>query len=309
MGDMANLPVVIAELCCNHQGDFNIAVEMIKNAKLCGADYIKLQKRNPKKSIPLEIQNKPHSCSYHSFGTTYLKHREYLEFDIKQHKELKEISEEVGIGYSCSVWDDDSAREIISLNPDYIKVPSAMNENYELIQLLFNEYDKDIHISLGMLSKQNKQKLLDYLSKNKDRIVLYWTTSGYPVNFNELYLLEIKELLKEFPRIGFSGHHRGIAIDVAAQVLGATYFERHFTLDRTMKGTDCAASLEPQGLQKLVRNLQATQQALSYKKVDYTEDEKINMTKLKIKTPQAEITRVNYPFSDKRNKLEAIYSG
>lgn len=274
---------IISELCCNHSGSMKIAKEMIRMSKLCGADYIKLQKRNPVKAVPKHMHSKPHPCPIHSFGETYLEHRQNLEFSIDQHKELKYYCDEIGIGYSSSVWDEDSAKEIISLNPDSIKVPSAMNENQYLLDLLFAEYNKDIHISLGMISKDEKKKLCEKLMRWNDRVVIYHTTSGYPVKFEELYLMEITNLKQQFRRVGYSGHNLGIAVDICAYTLGAEYIERHFTLDRTSKGTDNAASLEPMGLQKLCRDLKATYKALNYKDVDFTEDEKNNKNKLKIK--------------------------
>ena len=272
---------VIAELCCNHSGDMNIAKEMIKISKLCGADYVKFQKRNPIKAVPKHIQDQPHPCPMHSFGETYLQHRQNLEFTISQHRELKSYCDKIGIGYSSSVWDEDSALEIISLNPDFIKIPSAMNENYTLLDTIFKNYNKDVHISLGMISKKDKEILFDYLNDKKN-VVVYHTTSSYPVKFNELFLLEIVELKKRF-RVGFSGHHLGIAADISAATLGAEWIERHFTLDRTAKGTDNSASLEPTGLQKLCRDLNAIYKSLNYKNVDFTEDEKTNEKKLKIK--------------------------
>ena len=274
---------VVSELCCNHQGDIDIAKNMIKMSVLCNADYIKFQKRNPIKAVPIHIHNKSHPCPIHSFGETYLDHRQSLEFSLEQHKELKKYCDTLNIGYASSVWDEDSARDIISLNPDFIKIPSAMNENYYLMDILFNEYNGNVHISLGMIDKISKNKLFNYLENKKDRIVIYHTTSGYPVKFSELYLMEISKLKERFPVVGFSGHNLGIAIDMAAYSLGASWIERHFTLDRTAKGTDNAASLEPMGLQKLCRDLNACYDSLRYKNVDFTEDEKENMMKLKIK--------------------------
>jgi len=266
---------VVAEACCNHQGNLDIAKEMIKISKLCGADYVKFQKRNPEKAVPINMHKKPHPCPINSFGETYLEHRKKLEFTLDQHIELKQYCDNVGIGYSCSVWDEDSARDIISLNSDFIKVPSPMNENYFLLDILFKEYDKDIHISLGMIENEAKRDLFNYLIERKDRVIMYHTTSGYPVKFEELYLKEISK---------FSGHHLGIAADIAAYSLGATWIERHFTLDRTAKGTDQAASLEPSGLQKMVRDLKAIYKSFSYKS-RLTEDEMKNAEKLKIKIP------------------------
>jgi len=274
---------VVSELCCNHAGDINVAKEMIKMSKLCGADYIKLQKRNSIKAVPIHMHNQLHPCPMHSFGETYLEHRQNLEFTIEQHRELKEYCKKVGIGYSSSVWDEDSVREIIPLSPDFIKIPSAMNENYYLMDILFNEYDGDIHLSLGMIGEKEKEKLYNYLNDKKDRVVIYHTTSSYPVKFEELFLMEIAEMKVLFPRVGYSGHHLGIAVDMCAYVLGAEWIERHFTLNRTAKGTDHSASLEPIGLQKLCRDLKACQESLTYKDIDFTEDEKQNIEKLKIK--------------------------
>jgi N-acetylneuraminate synthase len=273
---------IVSELCCNHSGNFDVAKEMIKMSKLCGADYVKLQKRNPEKAVPKHMHNQSHPCPANSFGDTYLEHRQNLEFTIKQHIELKSYCDSIGIGYSSSVWDLDSAKNIISLNPDFIKIPSAMNENYVLIDYIFNNYNGNVHISLGMIEKKEKKELLNYLMGKKDRVVVYWTTSGYPVKFEELYLMEIIELKKTFNQVGFSGHHLGIAIDIAAYCLGATWIERHFTLDRTQKGSDHAASLEPNGLQKVCRDVDACFKSMTYKNVDFTKDEYLNMSKLKI---------------------------
>lgn len=274
-------PKTIAELCANHQGNPETAKELIKMAKLCNADYVKFQKRVPEICVPKEIQNQPHSCPMHSFGETYLQHRKFLEFNIETHKELKKYCDEIGIKYSCSVWDIPSAEEIISLNPDYIKVPSACNNNYDLIKTLLNKYNGDIHISLGMSTKEELNKLYGFLYDFRKRIVLYWTTSDYPVKFEDLFLLEISQIPNSFTK-GFSGHNLGIAVDIAAYTLGCSWFERHFTLDRTAKGNDHSASLERDGLYKLVRDLKATHKALQYKNIDLTEGEIKNRKKLRV---------------------------
>jgi len=265
-------PIIVAEIGCNHQGEFGKAIELIKLAKECGASYAKFQKRNIIKLLTEEQYDLPHPYSYHSFGKTYGEHREHLEFTAEQHALLKAHCAVLNIGYAVSVWDEISAREIIALNPNYIKVPSACNNNLALLQILREEYTGDIHISLGMTTSQ---ELLDIISlfgqwqNGLSRLVLYACTSGYPIKFEEVHLLEIQRLNQEYGYLtkatGFSGHHLGIAIDVAAYALGATWFERHFTKDRTWKGTDHAASLEPEDLRKLVRDLQATHTALTYK--------------------------------------------
>lgn len=272
--------VLVAEIGCNHMGDIKIAQEMIKTAKLCGADYVKFQKRCPKICVPQDVQTKPHKNQRNAFGKTYLEHRENLEFTVDQHRKLKKYCDELGIKYSCSVWDVVSAKEIISLNPDYIKIPSAMNGNYELLEFVYEKFPKDVHVSLGMATRSEIKMLTDFLRPHLRRTILYWTTSGYPVDFNELFLLEVKSLCDKGFRVGFSGHHRGIAIDVAAYTFGSIYIERHFTLDRTWRGTDHAASLEPGGLHRLSRDLHAVYQSFMLKR-HLTEDEKLNRSKLR----------------------------
>ena len=270
--------IVVAEAGCNHMGDLGIAKEMILMAKICGANYVKFQKRDME-GHP-EWKNKLYD-NRNSFGLNYLEHRQHLEFSLEQHKELKTFCENKNIGYACSVWDIKSVKEIISLDPNYIKIPSALNENYDLLNYVFNNYNKDVHISLGMITKQEKDVLFNYLEDKIDRIVLYHTTSEYPCPFDNLFLLEISELLKIYKRVGYSGHHLGISVDISAYTLGCQFIERHFTLDRTMKGNDHSSSLEPTGLQKLCRDLKATEKALTYKGNDITKEEKINRDNLK----------------------------
>jgi len=147
------------------------------------------------------------------------------------------------------VWDVTSAKEIVSLNPQLIKIPSAINTNERVLDYLYQNYDGEIHISLGMTTYEEEERVIALAEKHgrgKD-IILYHCTAGYPVEMEELNLREITRLIEIFGErvksIGFSGHHNGIAADIAALTLGATHFERHFTLNRIWKGTDHAASL------------------------------------------------------------------
>jgi N-acetylneuraminate synthase len=273
---------IVAEICGNHQGNFETAVEMVRMAKICGCDVAKFQKRDCDLAVPEHMKNKPHPCPMHAFGETYLEHRKNLEFSLQQHRELQKICHQIGIEYSCSVWDESAACDIISLKPPFIKIPSAANRSGLLLDLILNanDFDGDVHISLGMSTRQERKEILDRLKPHYDRTVFYWTTSEYPVPFDRLYLLEIAELKKRVPRVGFSGHHKGISIDMASVVLGATWIERHFTLDRTWRGTDQSNSLEPEGMQKLVRDVKAVRQALTLKDCDITTVEKETRYKL-----------------------------
>lgn len=279
---------IIAEIGCNHQGEMKIAKEMIETAKyFCNADIVKFQKRNPREYLSEEEYNSPHPVPYHSFGKTYGEHREFLEFTLDQHKELKENCEKLGLIYSSSVWDATSAEEIASLNPEYIKIPSACNAHFEILEFLCENFPREIHVSLGMTTHKEEEEIMNFFMKkrrNRD-LVLYACTSSYPVPFEDVCLLEIRRIYEKFSNnvkaIGFSGHHKGIAVDVAAFVLGAQYIERHFTLDRTWKGTDHAASLEPDGLRRIARDIRAVAKALTYKKKEILDIEKTQRKKLK----------------------------
>lgn len=282
---------VIAEIGCNHKGDLEIAKEMIRMAKIfCNAQIVKFQKRNNKELLTEEQYNAPHPNPANSYGETYGEHREFLEFSFEQHAELKAYCEEIGIEYSTSVWDLTSAKEITSINPRMIKIPSACNNHFEMLEWLCDYFDGEIHVSTGMTTKPEVEqivRLFERKGRNQD-VVLYNCTSGYPVSFEDICLLEITSLKEKYghrvKEIGFSGHHLGIAVDMAAYVLGATYIERHYTLDRTWKGTDHAASLEPQGVRKLVRDLEAVRKSLTYKNEDILDIEKVQRSKLKYKT-------------------------
>ena len=289
-------PVVIAEIGCNHKGDMDIAHKMIKllgvfkilNSE-SAIDIVKFQKRTNKELLTPEEYNAPHPHPENSYGATYGLHREALEFTKEQHALLKQWCEEEGLIYSTSTWDLTAAKEIVALNPQLIKVPSACNLDFDMLGYLRDHYNGEIHLSFGMTSKEEEKRIVDFF-KEKNRakdLVIYACTSGYPVPFEDICLNEITRLKETFGKevkgIGFSGHHLGIAVDIAALALGAEYFERHFTLDRTWKGTDHAASLEPVGLQKLARDLRNTAKALTSKSEDILDIEKVQRKKLKRK--------------------------
>ncbi|MCL2436403.1 MAG: N-acetylneuraminate synthase family protein [Clostridiales bacterium] len=288
-------PYLIAEVGCNHKGNMEIAYEFIKTAAaFCGVDAVKFQKRNNRELLTHEEYNTPHPNPHHSYGDTYGEHREFLELDLEQHAQLKAWCEEYGLTYGTSVWDLTSAQEITGLNPKFIKIPSACNNHYAMIHWLCEHYRGDIHISLGMTSREEEKKLMEFFvqhNRNKD-LVVYACTSGYPVEFEDICLMEISRLVQMYgdtvKQIGFSGHHNGIAVDIAAYALGANVIERHFTLDRTWKGTDHAASLEPDGLRRLKRDLANTQKALAYKREEILPVEQVQRAKLKYKVRDTE---------------------
>lgn len=280
---------VIAEIGCNHKGELDIAKELLSLAKESGATVGKFQKRTPKELLTPEQYNAPHPNPHNSFGATYGEHREFLELNLEDHKVLQAHCKSIGLEYSCSVWDTTSAKEIVTLNPVLIKVGSPSNQHWELQKVLRDEYTGEVHISTGMTTKEEIEKIVKFWEegkgKAKERVVLYNCTSGYPVPFEDVCLLDIRLLQEKYQHrvkaIGFSGHHLGIAIDIGAYALGAEWLERHFTKDRTWKGTDHAASLEPAGLNKMCRDLHAMYISLTYKKTEILDLEKETRAKLK----------------------------
>ncbi len=281
-------PKVIAEIGCNHKGNMNIARETIMTAALfCKADVVKFQKRNPRELLTEEQYQAPHPNPENSYGATYGEHREFLEFDLEQHRQLKQYCDEMSIEYSTSVWDLTSAKEIASLNPRLIKIPSACNTHWDLLHYLCSNYDGEIHLSFGMTTHDEEEQIVSFFEDHKriDSLVLYSCTSGYPVAFEDICLYELLRIRDLYATrvkaIGFSGHHLGIAADIAAMTLGAEWVERHFTLNRTWKGTDHAASLEPDGLRKLARDLRNVYSSLNFKKNEILDIESVQRTKLK----------------------------
>ena len=279
---------IVAEIGCNHMGQINLAKKFLdKLANYCNAKYVKFQKRDNKTLFNENEFNAVHPNPINSFGKTYGEHREKLEFNINEHKILKKYSKKLGLTYATSVWDLNSAKQIVKLDPSYIKIPSGTNLNFQIYEYLIKKYKGDIHISLGMTDNKEEKEIIRYFNKNKKlhKIILYSCTSGYPVPFDQICLLEVERLVKDYKKkiksIGFSGHHNGIAVDMAAISLGAEWIERHFTLDRTWKGTDHAASLEPDGMRKLIRNSDEVIKALSYKNGKILKIEKNQRKKLK----------------------------
>lgn len=281
-------PLIIAEIGCNHCGSPQIARQMVRvAAEHCGVDVVKFQKRNPKECLTPEQYAAPHPVPRNSYGATYGEHREALEFDLEEHRRLKDLCAALGVDYSSSVWDLTSARQIASLAPRMIKVPSACNTHFGMIAFLCDEFGGEIHISLGMTTRAEEEHLIQLIDRRGRLVdtVLYACVSGYPVAFEDLSLLEVERLIEEYggrcKGIGFSGHHLGIAADIAALTLGARWIERHFTLDRTWKGTDHAASLEPDGMRRLVEDVHNVFRGLTPKAAELLPVEVVQRQKLK----------------------------
>ncbi len=172
------------------------------------------------------------------------------------------------------MWDIPAADDIITLSPEWLKVPSACNLDFDLLEHIVRRFRGDIHVSLGMTTRTETEAVVRHLDTlgALPRTVLYACTSNYPVEHADVCLSEIAWLRERYGRaikaVGFSGHHHGIALDMAAVALGAEYIERHFTLNRTWRGTDHAASLEPGGFRRLIRDVGAVSAGMGRKPAD-----------------------------------------
>ena len=258
-----NYPVyIIAEIGINHQGDVEIAKELILQAKDCGADCVKFQKRNINRILTKEGLNMPYINS-NSFGETYGDHKHALELSKEDYLTLFDFSKKNNIDFSASGWDEESIDFLDKLGVSYFKMASADITNFPLLEHVANK-GKPIFMSTGMSNMNIVKKAVQLVSKTNKKIGLLQCTSTYPTSFEQINLNVIKTYRKEFREcvIGYSGHELGIAVPVAAVSLGAKIIERHFTLDRTMKGGDHAASLEPQGFKKMVRDIRNIEKAM-----------------------------------------------
>ena len=296
MPSTANLPSIpsvrtVAEVGCNHCGELETALEMIDTAAdFCEVDVVKFQKRTPAELLTNEEYEAPHPNPRHAYGDSYGKHREFLELPVDAHRQLQARCADHDVAYSTSVWDRTAAEEVIDeLAPDLLKIPSACNLDFEALEYVVARHDGAIHLSLGMTTREEEARIVEFFREagRLDDLILYACTSGYPVPFEDICLKEITRLRETYGddvrAIGFSGHHKGIAADVAALTLGAAWVERHFTLDRTWKGTDHAASLEPGGLRKLARDLRNVSTALTEKPTPILPIEEAQREKLKQK--------------------------
>lgn len=246
---------VIAEIGQNHQGNVEICKQLFDAAKHAGAHAVKLQKRNNNKLYTKEMYNSLYN-SENAFAETYGAHREALEFNIDQYKELIAYAKKIGITFFATAWDYDSADFLEALDMPAYKIASGDLINTPLLKYIA-AFGKPMIISTGGATMEDVARAYDAVAPINPHIAILQCTAGYPPAWEELNLSVITTLRNTFPDIviGFSSHDSGIAMAVAGYALGARIVEKHFTLNRAMKGTDHAFSLERQGLEKMVRDL------------------------------------------------------
>ena len=246
---------VVAEIGHNHQGSVDQAMHLFDEARRAGADAVKLQKRDNRTLYTAAAYNRPYEHE-NSFGATYGVHREALEFDRDQYLALIDYANRIGVTFFATAFDIPSADFLAELDMPAFKVASADLRNIPLLRHVAG-LGRPLIISTGAATMQDARRAHDEIADINPQLAILQCTAGYPAAWEELDLAVIETYRRLFPEVvvGLSSHDNGIAMAVAAHVLGARVIEKHFTLDRAMKGTDHAFSLEPQGLRKMCRDL------------------------------------------------------
>ena len=271
---------VIAEVGHNHQGKLEIAKEMFKSAKECGANAVKLQKRNNRELFTAAGYNKPYD-NPNSYGETYGEHREFLEFGESEFKELQAYAAEIGITMFATAFDFSSADFLEKLDMPAYKMASGDLKNIPLLTHVA-KFQKPMIISTGGGTMEDVNRAYDAIMQFNQQLCILQCTAGYPADFDQLNLSVITTFRERFPNttIGLSSHDNGIAMALAAYLLGARVVEKHFTLNHTWKGTDHAFSLEPIGFRKMVRDLERVKVAIGNGVKQVYESEKAPIIKM-----------------------------
>lgn len=249
---------VIAEIGLNHNGDIETARKLIDSAIVCGCDAVKFQKRTPELCVPKDQQNVMRETPWGNM--TYLEYRHRMEFGPREYRTIDAYCRKKKILWFASCWDEPSVDFIERFSPVCYKVPSACITDLSLLRRL-NRTGQPVMLSTGMSSAEQIAEAVAQI--DVDRLLLAHSTSTYPCQPAELNLRMIKTLERLYPcPIGYSGHEVGLQTTYAAVALGATFIERHITLDRAMWGSDQAASVEVMGFMRLVRDIRVIEQAM-----------------------------------------------
>jgi len=259
------LPYVIAEIGHNHQGSLDNCKKLIEKAKNAGANAVKLQKRDNKNLFSKKFYNSEYN-SNNSYGKTYGEHREKLEFGSFEYTELFKFSKEIGITMFATPFDFNSLEFLEKFDCPFYKVASSDITFVQLIQKIADT-EKPIIISTGYSSYEDLDRILNNVIFKND-VAFLQCSSVYPANANQINLNIIPEMIKKFPNniIGYSGHDSGIVIPLAAYMKGARIIEKHFTLSRSLKGSDHAMSLEPEGLSKMCNGFKKLKESMGSNK-------------------------------------------
>jgi len=269
---------IVAEIGINHNGDLEIAKQLIDTAKVAGCDAVKFQKRTPEKCVPREQRDVLRETPWGLIS--YLDYRYRIEFGEAEYREIDRHCKERGITWFASVWDEESVDFIQRFDLPCYKIPSPALTNHRLLRNI-RATGRPTILSTGMSTMEQIEAAVSILGQ--DNLLLVHCCSAYPCQPHELNLLMIQTLKEKFHcPIGYSGHEVGLQTTYAAVVLGACYVERHITIDRAMWGTDQAASVEPGGLMRLVRDIRVIEKGMGDGVKRVYESEKIVMKKLRL---------------------------
>lgn len=257
---------IVAEIGQNHNGDMEIAKKLIDMAVMSQVDAVKFVKRHIPSELTLDAYNKPYPCPQ-SFGESYGVHREFLELNINQHKQLANYTEDKGLIYFSSICDIKSLEEMETLNIPLYKIASRDITNIPLIEKMA-ELNKPIILSTGLATINDIDVAINLIRNYHNKFAILNCTSEYPSEYNHIHLNRMKTLKEKYNCVvGYSGHTIGIMAPIAAVALGASIIEKHITLARYMKGTDQSCSLEFQGLYRVVRDIRNLELAMGEKKL------------------------------------------
>ncbi|MCB0682411.1 MAG: N-acetylneuraminate synthase family protein, partial [Saprospiraceae bacterium] len=250
---------IIAEIGINHNGSMEIVKKLIKEAADAGCDAVKFQKRTPEICVPKDQWEIERDTPWGRI--TYIEYRHKMEFTFDEFSEIDAYCKELGIDWFASCWDEPSVDFLEAFQPPLYKVASASLTDHGLLRKK-RATGRPVMISTGMSTLEEIQQAVEVLGV--ENLLIAHATSSYPCPLEELNLQMIQTLQQMYPDvpIGYSGHEVGLATTVAAVTLGASFVERHFTLDRAMWGSDQAASVEPVGMRRLVRDIRSVETAL-----------------------------------------------
>jgi len=267
---------IIAEIGINHNGDLELAKNLIDTSAQCGCNAVKFQKRTIDKVYSKEILD---SFRDSPWGKTQRDQKEGLEFNKEEYSEIDKYCKSKGIDWFASAWDLESLEFCNNFNLKYNKIASAMIIDLEFLEAVAKQR-KYTFISTGMSTYENIKNATDIFKKHETPFELMHSISTYPMKTEDANLKTIPALKNEFNcDVGYSGHETGVAVSLAAVCLGATSLERHITLDRSMYGSDQAASLEPRGLRELVGSIKKIEQAIGQERIGHITEEEILVAK------------------------------
>ena len=267
---MITKPYLIAEIGINHNGDINIAKKLIENAKTAGFNSVKFQKRDIKLVYNEDFLN---SFRDSPWGKTQRDQKQGLEFDKKEYDYIDKYCKEIGIDWFASAWDLNSLSFLDQYDLKYHKIASAMIIDKNFLKEVAKK-KKHTFISTGMSEEKEIDAAVEIFKSHKCSFELMHCVSTYPAKKKDLNLLTINSLKKKYNcKVGYSGHENGIAVSIGVAVMGISSLERHITLDRTMYGSDQAASIEMRGMLDLVQGIDQVILSLGKEKLGYVLDE------------------------------------